>query len=237
MSAQPKPTGEWTPATVKQYIGVALSVANPNEAFRACERLADAHNTELDAQQKERAIIERSRDAWQHQVTGLAKQLAAERERIRNIISERNELAVAVQEWKDASNEHAAMRVKLREQLDAERKEHAKALLAKQTRIEIFQQQLDAEREKLAARDLLVKQLYQDVEAKERRSNEIWEELSAERAVTNPLVDALEWAWTIIANAGGGDWQRESREWQDAAAKWRDEAWHHALAKVKEGKV
>jgi hypothetical protein len=53
---------------------------------------------------------------------------------------------------------------------------------------------------------------------------------------TKPLVDALEWAWTIIANAGGGDWERESKDWQDAAAKWRDEAFYPALAKAKESK-
>lgn len=34
--------------------------------------------------------------------------------------------------------------------------------------------------------------------------------------------DLLDWAWTIIANAGGGDWSKESAEWQEAAAKWRD---------------
>lgn len=32
----------------------------------------------------------------------------------------------------------------------------------------------------------------------------------------------LELAWVIIANAGGGDWERESPEWEEAAAKWRD---------------
>ena len=32
----------------------------------------------------------------------------------------------------------------------------------------------------------------------------------------------LGWAWSIIANAGGGDWTRETPEWQVAAAKWRD---------------
>jgi hypothetical protein len=31
----------------------------------------------------------------------------------------------------------------------------------------------------------------------------------------------LELAWGIIANAGGGDWEKESKEWQDAAVKWR----------------
>ncbi len=34
--------------------------------------------------------------------------------------------------------------------------------------------------------------------------------------------DLLELAWGIIANAGGGDWEKESKEWQDAAIKWRD---------------
>lgn len=36
------------------------------------------------------------------------------------------------------------------------------------------------------------------------------------------LREQLEMAWGIIANAGGGDWQKESQEWQAAAAKWRD---------------
>lgn len=34
--------------------------------------------------------------------------------------------------------------------------------------------------------------------------------------------DELELAWGIIANASGGDWEKQSKEWQDAAAKWRD---------------
>lgn len=32
----------------------------------------------------------------------------------------------------------------------------------------------------------------------------------------------LEWGWTIIANAGGGDWEKESGDWAKAAADWRD---------------
>ena len=35
--------------------------------------------------------------------------------------------------------------------------------------------------------------------------------------------DLLESAWAIIANAGGGNWQLESPEWQNAAARFRDE--------------
>ena len=38
------------------------------------------------------------------------------------------------------------------------------------------------------------------------------------------LRDAIEMAWGIIANAGGGDWTRETAEWQEAAARWRDSA-------------
>lgn len=37
-----------------------------------------------------------------------------------------------------------------------------------------------------------------------------------------PLLDELELAWGIIANAGGGDWTRETPDWQKAAAAWRD---------------
>lgn len=52
-----------------------------------------------------------------------------------------------------------------------------------------------------------------------------WWEHPAE--TVDALRDELEMAWTIIANAGGGDWQKESAEWQEAAAKWRDR--YHAL--------
>jgi hypothetical protein len=40
-----------------------------------------------------------------------------------------------------------------------------------------------------------------------------------------PDGDLLEAAWILIANAGEGDWTRESDDWQQAAAKWRDR-WH-----------
>lgn len=33
----------------------------------------------------------------------------------------------------------------------------------------------------------------------------------------------LEIAWGVIANASGGDWTKENKEWQDAAARWRDD--------------
>jgi hypothetical protein len=45
----------------------------------------------------------------------------------------------------------------------------------------------------------------------------------------SPMDDLLEYAWTIIANAGGGDWTRETPEWQEAAAKFREQ-YHARLA-------
>lgn len=40
--------------------------------------------------------------------------------------------------------------------------------------------------------------------------------------------DLLEAAWGIIANAHGGKWEYESKEWQDAARHWRDR-YHNLL--------
>ena len=34
--------------------------------------------------------------------------------------------------------------------------------------------------------------------------------------------DLLMEAWGVIANAGAGNWERESTDWQEAAARWRD---------------
>jgi len=44
------------------------------------------------------------------------------------------------------------------------------------------------------------------------------------------LENMLEVAWGIIANAGGGDWSKETEVWQAAAIKWRDK--YHALNKT-----
>lgn len=50
---------------------------------------------------------------------------------------------------------------------------------------------------------------------------------TAQQIARVPLIDAsspmLDAAWGIIANAGNGDWTTQTQEWQDAAAKWRDE--------------
>lgn len=33
----------------------------------------------------------------------------------------------------------------------------------------------------------------------------------------------IELAWSIIANASGGNWLQESADWQEAATRWRDQ--------------
>jgi hypothetical protein len=40
---------------------------------------------------------------------------------------------------------------------------------------------------------------------------------------TKPIIDFAEWGFAIIANAGGGNWEKESKDWQEAAAKYRDD--------------
>ncbi len=35
--------------------------------------------------------------------------------------------------------------------------------------------------------------------------------------------DSIELAWGLIANVSEGDWTKQKKDWQDAAAKWRDE--------------
>ena len=44
-----------------------------------------------------------------------------------------------------------------------------------------------------------------------------------------PLIEMIEAAWGVIANAGGGDWTKETPEWQEAAADFR-ERYHNLLA-------
>ena len=43
------------------------------------------------------------------------------------------------------------------------------------------------------------------------------------------LIDQLEAAWGIIANAGGGNWKTQTKPWQKAANKWRNN--YNALVK------
>ena len=45
------------------------------------------------------------------------------------------------------------------------------------------------------------------------------------------LYDMLESAWGVIANAGGGNWNLESEDWQTAAKRWRDK-YHEVLGEI-----
>lgn len=39
---------------------------------------------------------------------------------------------------------------------------------------------------------------------------------------TLSLKDAAEMLWVVLANVSGGDWTKQTPEWQEAAARWRD---------------
>ena len=36
------------------------------------------------------------------------------------------------------------------------------------------------------------------------------------------FADATEMLWVVLANVSGSDWALQTKEWQEAAAKWRD---------------
>ena len=36
------------------------------------------------------------------------------------------------------------------------------------------------------------------------------------------MADAAEMLWIVLANVSGGNWKEQSPEWQEAAARWRD---------------
>ena len=42
----------------------------------------------------------------------------------------------------------------------------------------------------------------------------------SDKAKIEALEHKLDLAWGIIANAGGGNWKNETKEWQEAATKW-----------------
>lgn len=47
------------------------------------------------------------------------------------------------------------------------------------------------------------------------------------------LIDALEYAWSIISNAYFGNWENAPDEWKYAAEKFRDN-YHDILSKINE---
>lgn len=42
------------------------------------------------------------------------------------------------------------------------------------------------------------------------------------RAIQGAVDELLELAWGLLANAGDGDWTKETAQWQEAAARWRE---------------
>lgn len=45
-----------------------------------------------------------------------------------------------------------------------------------------------------------------------------------------PSTDLLELAWGVIANVSGGDWEKQTEEWQGAAHRWGVEAGYRSEA-------
>jgi len=39
---------------------------------------------------------------------------------------------------------------------------------------------------------------------------------------TKAIKDAAEMLWVVLANVSGGDWTKQTSEWQEAARRWRD---------------
>jgi hypothetical protein len=46
--------------------------------------------------------------------------------------------------------------------------------------------------------------------------------LAALQEAHRRLKDAAEMLWVVLANVSGGDWTKQSADWQEAAARWRD---------------
>ena len=46
------------------------------------------------------------------------------------------------------------------------------------------------------------------------------------------MADAAEMLWVVLANVSEGDWTKQTKEWQDAAAKWRDN-YHKKLKELR----
>ena len=53
-------------------------------------------------------------------------------------------------------------------------------------------------------------------------SGRVLADLAAHQAVVRRLADAAEMLWVVLANAHGGDWMLAKTDWQEAAARWRN---------------
>ena len=58
-----------------------------------------------------------------------------------------------------------------------------------------------------------------ELQALHRDKYDRWKQAQAE---VGRLKDAAEMLWVVLANVSGGDWTKQTQEWQEAAARWRD---------------
>lgn len=70
----------------------------------------------------------------------------------------------------------------------------------------------------LAEHDALKVQL----DEQRTRAGKGWNGLYAIEVERDQLKYAAEMLWFVLANVSGGDWALQSEEWQEAAARWRD---------------
>lgn len=47
--------------------------------------------------------------------------------------------------------------------------------------------------------------------------------LDAANERAGKMADAAEMLWVVLANVSGGDWDKQGKEWKDAAERWRDQ--------------
>jgi len=49
-----------------------------------------------------------------------------------------------------------------------------------------------------------------------------WRDKLIEKEKVKKLDDAAEMLWVVLANVSEGNWDKQDKPWQKAAAKWRD---------------
>lgn len=64
------------------------------------------------------------------------------------------------------------------------------------------------------------KSYYQDQQLVEK--SKLIVKLDVEQHLSDRLNDAAEMLWVVLANVNGGDWKKQTEEWQKVAVKWRD---------------
>ena len=68
-----------------------------------------------------------------------------------------------------------------------------------------------------------VGQLYAALDTDAEQQRIYAEQLAEAQQQVARLRDAAEMLWVVLANVSGGDWSLQSAEWQEVAARWRDE--------------